>query len=268
MHRRSLTLDVAIVTWKHDGIDRVAQMNLPHLHDVRYVVSWQSRQGRDDIPVSLTSRDDVEIHLFDADGVAANRNNALRHCRGDLILMADDDLSYSASGLMAVIETFTDNATVDLATFKYAGALKHYPATVTDLRFPLPRNYGVATFEIAVRRSKLQGLEFDESFGPGAAIWQAAEDEKFLYDARRRGLRCRFFPIEITSHLGMTTGDKPFTDKGVCAASGKMIRLEYPRSWVPRILLKSARQWRQGVNPAFSLYHLLRGALTKKPTAT
>ena len=85
-----LTLDIAIVTHRPEGIARVAAMNLPVIDGVRYVVSWQSHEEAP-VPESLV-RDDVEIHRFDGRGISLNRNHAYDHCRADIVLNADDDL--------------------------------------------------------------------------------------------------------------------------------------------------------------------------------
>lgn len=257
-----MTLDVAIATWQPSGIDRIREMDLPHVPGVRYIVSWQEYGTSATIPAEISNRNDIDIHLCDARGVSANRNNALNHCYADIVLMSDDDLKYNADQLKAVIHTFEERPELHLATFRYGNALKTYPDNECKLTFPLPKNYGVATFEIAIRRNLPVKLRFDELFGPGSPVWQAAEDEKFLWDARKAGLNCLFIPIDITTHNGLTTGDKPITHRGVAAASGKMIRLEYPNSWMLRILLKSWRQARIGGKFTFCLYHLLRGAFS------
>jgi hypothetical protein len=54
-----LTLNLAIVTHKEDGIKRVVDMNLPHVDGVRYIVSWQSSEGVK-LPEALY-REDMEI---------------------------------------------------------------------------------------------------------------------------------------------------------------------------------------------------------------
>ncbi|MDE5686060.1 MAG: glycosyltransferase family 2 protein [Paramuribaculum sp.] len=256
-------LDVAIATWQPEGIHRVEAMNLPRLDGVGYVISWQQPGNDASVPRSLLERDDIEVHIFNGSGVSANRNNALDHCSGEIVLFADDDMTYTPDRLIAVIETFRKNPDIDVATFRYDGACKTYPGSQTILGFPLPKNYSVATVEIAARRTSALRIGFDPLFGPGAPVWQASEDEKFLYDARKACCRCMFFPTTVTSHPHPSTGDRPIAaSPGICAAAGKMIRLEYPRSWMPRIILKAIRQKKKGAPILFTLRHMLRGAVS------
>lgn len=257
------TLDVAIATWQPAGIRRVAAMNLPRINGVRYVISWQCHGGEaSPVPDALMERADVLVDRFDGTGVSANRNNALLHCEADVILMADDDLRYQPKDLEHVIATFEVHPQLQVAAFRYRGSRKTYPTEAVALKRRLPKNYSCTTFELAVRREVTEKVRFNERFGPGAPVWQAGEDERFLYDARRAGLNVMFFPVDITEHYHPTTGSRPMTTAGICAASGKIVRMEFPWSWLMRIVLKSWREKKRGGRMWFSLYHQLRGALS------
>lgn len=259
MNGKRSTLDVNIATWQPQGILRVEAMNLPVADGVRYVISWQGYGSDPQIPATLAMREDVTVYLCDKSGLAANRNNALRHSTADIVLISDDDLRYTAGQLRSVTDTMDANPEVQLATFAYDGDDRRYPAEPCDLGRKLPKGYSVASVEIAMRRSA--GLEFDERFGLGSPLLQAGEDEKLLYDARRRGLRCRFFPIVIATHCGQTTGTRVVTSPGVAAAMGRCIALEYPLTWPLRVPLKAWREWRKGGRLWFMLRHLLRGVM-------
>ncbi len=254
------TLDLALATWQPDGILRVAAMNLPRLDGVRYVVSWQA-SGDAPIPTELDTRTDVSIHRTDAVGVSANRNNALDHCTADVVLNSDDDLIYTADGLQAVRRAFAEHPEVDFAVFQYDGAdAKTYPSKECDLAV-MPKNFWVATFQLAVRRNSAAGdIRFNTAFGPGSEFTASGEDEVYLLTARRRGVNCRFFPITITTHPGLSTGMRRVTDIKVLHGIGAFIRLNYPRTSLLRIMLKAWRLWRSGFcKPAFALRGMLSG---------
>lgn len=259
---RTHKMDVAIATWQPQGIRRVEAMDLPRVPGVRYVVSWQMPGPDPVIPDSLACRDDVAVCILDRPGVSLNRNNACNHCTAEIILNSDDDLVYTADGLQAVIDTFDSNPDLDLACFRYNGAPDKYPADACDLSHRLPKGFFVATFEMAFRRRVLDIVCFDPDFGPGAPIFQSGEDTKFLYDAIKAGFHCRFFPITICTHDHPSTGDKPMS-KGVAMAEGKLIRLQYPGSWILRTPLKAWRNKKKGGSFFPALYNLFRGALIK-----
>lgn len=242
-------LDVLISTRGRSGIDRVAQMQLPRVVGVTYVVSWQigDDDDADRLPESLR-RDDVVVFPTHTTGLSVNRNNSLMVSEAELCLIADDDLSYTARQLTAVIDTFDSNPDVELATFMYEGdSAKSYPDGEADLT-RLPKNYSVSSIEIAFRRRAIvdRGLSFNPHFGVGAPVLHSGEDGVFLLDARRAGVRCRFFPVVITRHDGLSTGNRPITDRGVIMAEGAYIFKAYGATGALRLPLYVWRNRRRG----------------------
>ncbi|MEZ3564474.1 MAG: glycosyltransferase [Duncaniella sp.] len=261
--KRSCTLDVAIITHTPQGIDRVASMRLPHIDGVSYVVSWQDHRDTQ-VPDSLASRDDVKVIRFDRSGLSLNRNNSFRHCTSDIILCADDDLTYMPEGLTTIMNLFADNPDVDLATFicdRPLGTVV-YPAESCRLSMPLPRNYSVASVEIAFRRATAGELGCHPQLGLGSASMHGGEDEVLLLSAIRRGLHCRFFPVTICRHPHLSTGSRlRLTDKNL-RAMGCVIALTYPVTCLLRIPLKAYRVHSSRQSSLVkALWYLTSGAL-------
>lgn len=258
-----MTLDVAIITWQPQGIQRIAAMNLPQVPDVRYVVSWQ-KHGDAPIPAEIAQRQDIIICRTDADSVSANRNNALDNCTADIVLNGDDDLIYTREGLLAVIETFTNDSEVEFACFKFTfggrSDTKPYPDKVCDLR-RMPKGLWFGTIEMAVRRQSRAGaLRFDLHFGPGAEYLGGGEDEYYLLTARHKGYVCRFYPITIGDHPGKTHAGQRITNAKIVRGFGAVIAKEYRVTALPRILLKALRLNRAGQYPfTEGLIQLLKG---------
>lgn len=256
-----MTLDLAVVTHRPEGIQRVAKMVLSPIEGVRYVVSWQAH-GDAPVPDELI-RPDVEIHRFSGTGISANRNNAIDHCSGDVVLFSDDDIIYSHEGFQAVIEAFQKNPTLDVATFRSVHEDDRiFPHSETRLRRYLPPNYSVTSFEIAFRRVMSDALLCCPEFGLGSPKLHGGEDELFLMSAIRRGLDCRFFPITICEHPGASTGTKAYFTNENLQASGCLIALTQPWSAILRVPLKAWRVSRKGQASFLrALYRIGRGAL-------
>lgn len=257
-----LTLDLAIVTYRPEGIERVARMKLPRVPGVRYIVSWQEDGGAP-VPPPLR-RDDVEVFRHDRPGISSNRNNAIARCRADIVLLADDDITFGEDNLEAVRLTFENNPDVDVATFR---SVKHggtvYPASATQLRQPLPKGYSVTSFEIALRRSTAGGLRCCTELGLGSPRLHGGEDEILLLTALKRGLRCMYFPVTVCEHPHPSTGTKARLTAGNLEAAGCVIALYYPLSCILRVPLIAVRHARGGRASLFrALLHLSRGALS------
>ena len=238
-----MTLDVLISTIYRSGIERVVAMELPQVEGVRYVVSWQMPEG--DVPAALL-RDDVTVVTLDCRGISRNRNHAMAQSTADLCLVADDDLHYTADQLRSVIKVFESNPDVELAAFRYSGPdNRYYPATEADLSVRCPKGYSPVCFELAFRREVGGRVGFNELAGPGDHPLQAGEDDFFLLQAQRRGVRCRFFPITITHHAGLTTGCRPMS-AGVLKAQGAFIAVRYGLTGPLRVGLFAWRASRSG----------------------
>lgn len=262
-----MTLDVAISTYKPEGIRKVEKMlqSLERRPDVRYVVSWQEHENAP-LPKALEERPDVAVHRLDAKGLSNNRNNAIEHSRSDIILIADDDLEYEPDFADKIIAAFEKDPGLDLATFKlqYFNP-KTYPSESKELKIPLPKNYFVSSVEIAFRRESIGDLRFYPELGLGASTMHGGEEELFLASAIKRGLSCRFENSIIGRHPEPTTGDK--VSEEILRGQGFIISLFYPLSFILRVPLKAYRQAKnKRGNFAGNFKNIWQGSILAKKT--
>lgn len=250
-------LDVLIATHGDDGLRHVDNMILPVVSGVTYIVIWQTSSPTE-IPAGLL-RPDVEIHAVSGTGLSNNRNAGLKLARAPYCLIADNDLLYQPQGLQAVIDSLDAHPEVDVATFRHDGEPVYYPEEEADLTERMPRGYNVSSIDISFRRKSIGNIHFDTNFGICAPL-ASNEDSIFLLDCRRAGLKCRFFPITIVEHNGLSTGNLSITDHTVAMAEGAYIRLAYGLAGYPRIPLFAWRAKRKGRMPfLWGLWHLTRG---------
>lgn len=261
--KKKLTLDVAISTYRPEGINRVAAMNLPKIDRVRYVVSWQLHGGAE-IPDELKERDDVSIFRFDKAGQSNNRNNSIDRTSADIVLIGDDDLTYYQDGLKEILRIYEENEDIDFATFICMhNSLRIMPSSETILKLPLPKGYCVGAWELSFRRKTIldKGIKFHPLLGLNSPSMHSGEDEFFLICAIKKGLRCKFFPVKICEHPHESTGTKAKMTAANVRGGGCIIALSYPLwSVAPRIVLKAWRLSRSGRYPFFpALCVLLQG---------
>lgn len=262
-----MTLDVLISTLGIDGINRVVAMDLPEVSNVSYIVSWQLPDKNEFpgiVPEELR-RDDIKIFQLNSRGTSINRNNAIKHSTADVCLVADDDLTYTPQQLHSIIDAFEKNADYDIITFKYSGnGAKNYPDKAFDFK-EQPSGYYVSEIEIAFRRTSCGGrLLFNEYFGPGKHLLQACEGAVFIHSALSLGAKCRFEPISITSHNGISTGNRTLTS-GVLMAQGAYFSIVYPLTALLRMHLFAWRNSRRGLTKLFpAVRHLIRGYIYGK----
>lgn len=236
-------LQVLICTFGVDGIRRVCNSAHPEVDGVRYLVSWQQPDGPVDVPEGLEAREDFEVVVSATRGLSRNRNIALDAATAPLVLISDDDVSYTADRLGQVIEAFEDRPESDLITMQYecSGDKKTYIGKETNLRYA-PKKYYVSSIEIAFRLGRVResGLRFNERFGIGAEFI-AGEEQIFIDDALRAGLECRYVPRVICRHDGTTTSDRHFYDHAYIATKGAVFSRLFRFTWPLRMLTHALR---------------------------
>ena len=114
-----MTLEVAVCTI-NGSLAHVPDILLPEREDVTYLVAWQCTDASF---ASLATdsrllRKDVRLVKTDSTGLARNRNVALEHATGDILLIADDDVRYEDIYFDRIIRTFQDYPSLDIACFQ------------------------------------------------------------------------------------------------------------------------------------------------------
>ena len=238
-----MTLEVLVCTIDNN-IANVKELVLAPIKDVSYLISWQHSKSHDTEPIPQELiRDDIKIVHLDGKGLSRNRNNAIIHATGDICLIADDDCTYRPEYFERIINTFSKEQSLDVATFqmKFSYEGKYYPDFSFNLKNTVKRYY-TASIEIAFRRTSIQGkLRFNELFGLGAPVLQSGEENIFIIDAIKMGLNCHYFPLVIVEHNHPTTSITRIDNPGVIMAEGAYIHIAYPFTQIPRLILKAKR---------------------------
>lgn len=229
----------------NEGIKRVPDVLLPEVENVRYLVSWQQTGTIHlDLPESL-NRPDVRVCKLEGRGLAANRNNALKNAQGDILLLSDDDTSYTAEKFQIVLKRFKTYPKADIICFKATdqegNEIKHY-ASQPFIYAKRPKGTFFSSCEIAFRRSSNLPF-FDERFGLGSQYLACGEEEVFLETAYRKGLKIIYLPEVIVSTNANTTGKRFLVNAAVRRSKGAVLSVIYG-PWSARLrCLKKVMQY-------------------------
>ena len=255
-------LQVLICTIGAEGIGRVVDSLHPIVEGVEYLVSWQLPDGDMDVPEALVVRDDVKVCKVNSRGICRNRNNAVRCATAPLCLMSDDDVCYKEEELRSLTKAFEENPTVDIITvmFHSSDFGKLYPSYAFDLNNS-PKGYYVTSFEIAFRLNRVkEKIEMNENFGIGAPVFRCGEEDVFIHDAKKAGLRARFVPIVVGTHNHPTTAGRDADEPYFWMTKGAVFSYIHPRTWWLRIIVNAWRASRRGSKSmSFYLANAMKG---------
>lgn len=237
-------LQVLIVAYGRKGIESVATLPHPAVDGLEYIVSWQTAADAADVPEALASRPDFRVIPSDTRGVALNRNLALDAASAPLALLSDDDVSYTADQLRAVIRAFKEHPEADYISFRYLSSRNPLPQhdRKANLRRP-PKGWGIGgAFTMAFRLEPIRrhGIRFNELFGIGAEF-PSGEEDLLLHDILRAGLTAIFLPIDIVRHEDDTTAMRDHATDTFIRTKGAVFSILFPWSWAPRMLVHALR---------------------------
>lgn len=135
-------------------------------------------------------------------GVGMNRNIALEHADGDILLIADDDMEYVTGYKETVLNAFISLPDADALIFNIntigQDMKRRQNEKIQRVCFWNSLNYGAV--RIAVKRKSLEEkkITFNLNFG-GGTTYSAGEDSLFISDMIRKGLKLYTYPETIAS---------------------------------------------------------------------
>lgn len=129
----------------------------------------------------------------DTRGVGVNRNIALLHATGDILLFADDDICYADGYADGVRRAYAQHPDADMILFSLditqgGRVIRRIKSRDGRLRFHRTLRYGTCVCSIRRDSQRRANIWFSTLFG-GGTNYAHGEDTLFLCDAFRRGLR-------------------------------------------------------------------------------
>lgn len=129
-------------------------------------------------------------------GLSNSRNKAIELATGNICLICDDDeYLYEDYGIL-ISNTYAKIPDADVIAFKFLYPQKTYSNSIKKIGFLNAST--ISSVELSFRREKIidSKIRFNKYFGSGS-VYSAGEENMFLYDCLRKGLKIYYVPIEI-----------------------------------------------------------------------
>ena len=144
----------------------------------------------------------IKITLIESTerGLSRSRNRAMDTASEDICVFCDNDVRYEDNAAEQIQGAFERHPDAGIICFFIERPERHEPVKVKEGTMSKKDMMRIFSPEIAVRRSKLGDLRFDEDFGAGAR-YLMGEENIFLFEAKRRGIECIYVPVKIAETL-------------------------------------------------------------------
>lgn len=147
-------------------------------------------------------------------GLSKSRNLAIKYSDADICLIADDDEIFNDLCEKIIIESFFTYPEYDVITFNLENL--NYNKSKRNFRVGFIEAMRTSSVQIAFRRDKIvnKDIWFDEKMGSGTGNG-GAEENKFLFDCLKSGLKIRHVPFTIgqLNTVNSNWQNEEFSDK-------------------------------------------------------
>ena len=254
-----LTISILISTMD-ERIARIPSILLPPVNDINYIICHQSDTPVR-IPKSLKKRDDVTIIRKKKRGLSASRNVAIKYGTGDLLILADDDIELRPEylrKLQRLAEAHPETDIFSLQALTPEGKKLHYYPRFHFTYPNMPRGFYFCSMGLVLRWGNFYP-KFDTRFGLGSDRLHMGEEDVFLHQCHKAGLRIDYYPQPLLITEGTTTSLRYAQDPNLQQAKGAMLTLIHGTPMALLRFISTAVKMQRQV-PLFKHFHnLIKG---------
>lgn len=182
-------LEVLISCMNQDTVDIIQKSNLNKISTLIINQCNTDREEHIQIdPIHRTINTNTR-------GLSLSRNMAIENANGDVALLCDDDETFTDQLESIIKKSYVEIPEADIIIFK----MKNIPCKLGNKRRKLKRFdlLRVSSVQITFRLKAIkEKIYFDLLLGSGTGNG-AGEENKFLLDCYKRGLKIFFDPVEI-----------------------------------------------------------------------
>ncbi len=222
-----MRLEILVTTMHQQGFEKYHSMNL------RTPAVIANQADRDETVEQVINGQKVTLVTTSARGTSRNRNTALAHATGDVLMFADDDITFYDNYEEIVLSELDKHPEADAIRFniRQVDGRKTTITPITQFTRATRTNitqYGV--WGIAIRKSVFERhqLRFDENFGPGTEN-SCGEDTIFLQELMKKKV-CLYLSPETIADIDQTVSSwfEGYDHERYFVTAGRVLARIYP----------------------------------------
>lgn len=157
----------------------------------------------------------ITMYSYGERGLSKSRNRLLEHANGDIGIITDDDITFVKDYETIIEKAYNDNPDADIIIFNFTRGNEEIGGN-KSFKYNKITILKVISLQITfkVKKIKEKDIHFDENFGIGATFG-SGEENIFLSDCLKKGLKIVHVPIVICSHPDEATTGEKWTEKEI-----------------------------------------------------
>lgn len=172
-------------------------INVMNIKDNIVIINQTSYK---DTKIIKNENQTIKFISVDEKGLSRSRNRAIENSHGDICVVVDDDFRYYDNASQKILKAYERHKDADIIAFYYTKKgekqkkIKHKTRGVRYLR-----SLKIHSAQITFKRESIvnNNIKFNENFGAGAEKYTAGEENIFLYECLRKGLKIYIEPVYI-----------------------------------------------------------------------
>ena len=129
-----------------------------------------------------------KIYSYNEIGLSKSRNHALSLAKGDILLFCDDDVIYNKDYEIIIKNEFKKQQNADIIVFNLESPNRKIRINKKNRKVHFYNCLRYGTYRIAIKKSAINNIIFDERFGAGAK-YLSGEEGLFLYECLSNKLK-------------------------------------------------------------------------------
>lgn len=204
-----MKIEILMSTMNRQNINDL-KLEEKNIYDNCLIINQITQDGLKIVNQEIKDKN-IRMLSFKEKGLAKSRNRALENSKGDICLIADDDILYKKDYEETILTAFSELSNSQIITFNYErfnlGIKRKFTPRIFNHSLMSIRK--VCSIEIAFDRKEIleKGIKFDEEFGLGST-YNSGEERIFLSDSIKNSLRVSYFPKVINLHPDIASGTK------------------------------------------------------------
>lgn len=199
-------------------------------------------------------------------GLSKSRNKAIRESKGDICMLADDDMYYVKKYESVVRKSYLKYNNADLIAFyvdNEVNKLKKF--NLKEGRIGFLKSMKLSSVQITFKKKSIidRNIMFDIAFGAGTDNLMG-EENIFLYECLKKGLKIYYVPIKIAT-LKKDTQSSWFKgyDRDYFIAKGRVF-MRMTKIFAPILIIQFAirkrKKFQYHVTTLDAIKYMFRGA--------